>query len=1268
MLRWLAYTLAGVLILLAIAVGLFRLLLPQLPEYQAEIESRLSAAVGLPVEFESLDARWRFSGPELLARNVVVYTPDNSETLAEAEAVVVGVSVGSMLTQRRVVPNRLVLTGVEVALSRAGDAWLVNNRPLDEIVPDLPATDERQDFRIAIENSLITYQVTKDTPGIGFRINEADIIRSATSDTLTVDFERDLPDRRPLVLEIEKPADSTDAFTIYARLRDVAVADFAPVLPPTIPRPDAGRLTLDLWLNVADGAIRGANATFGLDALAWQPGVLQTVATELDLAGKMEWSRTPTVDIGGFDLSRLKFNNSDWSPSSGEVRLEYDDDRRLAQIDGRASYLNLGDLDALAGDALRALQLIPEVSITGELSGASLTMTAPLDPESRRYRLEGRLSEFGLSGLPGERAVSGLTATFTADTQAGSARLTSGAFSYTDPALFKVPLRLGALGGGLTWRSGSRGVAILSDRLTTENDVFQMAHNFELLLPREGSGPEIDLGTEFSVSDVKAAVAFLPTGVMNPRLTKWFEDALVQGSLADGELKLVGPLRAFPFDNDEGEFAVRARYNDGVLAFNGRWPSAEVDTAVVAMEGMRLYSHENTGSVLGNPASNAIVEIEDVRETVLVLKSRGRSDVADGLNLVRQSPIRDLFGERIDDVSGRGVVDYNVELEFPVRQREKFTITVGFEFSDAELALQPFTQKLTQITGSLDLTRETLSASSLTAQLLGSPVAIELLRAAPDTGSSVIIVGSGAVKAEDLQAEFSHPAMALLSGATTYRSTVRFPSKARPGAPAPQPLSIRVESDLTGLGIDAPVPLRKAAATKAQLQSRVVFPEQGVLWIDGSMTGRGSWVSRLVKRESDWAFDRGGLELGDGVAELPVGSGLFISGETATLRLAECLDFGGSLRTGDNETALLRGLNLQVGTLFAYGQKVTDVGLQVDRNANDWLIQVNAEHIAGGLFVPLDLKAGRPIVMQMDRLRLLESDPEATTGQPKNIPAININVADFQLGEHRFGELEARIVATEYGIETRDLSTRHPAFSTVGSGSWLINSDGEAITALTTELISTDTRVAANTLGINSTIDANDAIARLDLRWPGAPRRDFWGELDGAFSIVVNNGRLDEVDPGAGRVLGLMSVVELPRRLALDFRDVFSKGLSFDRITADYRIVNGEAYTCNLSLEGPAADIAVIGRTGLSRRNYNQTAVVRPKVGNTLPAVGAVMGGPQVAAALLLVSRIFKKPLRDIGQAYYQVNGSWDEPTIERTTVERFYATGQLADCLQTTP
>jgi uncharacterized protein YhdP len=126
---------------------------------------------------------------------------------------------------------------------------------------------------------------------------------------------------------------------------------------------------------------------------------------------------------------------------------------------------------------------------------------------------------------------------------------------------------------------------------------------------------------------------------------------------------------------------------------------------------------------------------------------------------------------------------------------------------------------------------------------------------------------------------------------------------------------------------------------------------------------------------------------------------------------------------------------------------------------------------------------------------------------------------------------------------------------------------------------------------------------------------------------------------------------------------VFDSGFGFDEIAGHFRIVNGDAYTCNLSLTGPAADVGIIGRTGLVTQNYSQAAIVGANVGSALPIAGFVIAGPQVAAALLIFSQLFKKPLQEVAQISYSIEGPWDNPVIDNANSEHFARISRLAGC-----
>jgi len=175
--------------------------------------------------------------------------------------------------------------------------------------------------------------------------------------------------------------------------------------------------------------------------------------------------------------------------------------------------------------------------------------------------------------------------------------------------------------------------------------------------------------------------------------------------------------------------------------------------------------------------------------------------------------------------------------------------------------------------------------------------------------------------------------------------------------------------------------------------------------------------------------------------------------------------------------------------------------------------------------------------------------------------------------------------------------------------------------------------------------------AQLDATWPGAPSAMELGNMDGKLSINITDGRMPEVAPGVARLFGLISVLELPRRLSFDFGDVFGKGLVFDAITGDFKLGDGNANTDNLQIRSPAAEIAVKGRTGVRAKDYDLQVQAIPHAGNSLPIVGAVVGGPIGVAAGFVAQGILGKGINHAASARYKITGSWDKPVI--TLIEK---------------
>ena len=263
------------------------------------------------------------------------------------------------------------------------------------------------------------------------------------------------------------------------------------------------------------------------------------------------------------------------------------------------------------------------------------------------------------------------------------------------------------------------------------------------------------------------------------------------------------------------------------------------------------------------------------------------------------------------------------------------------------------------------------------------------------------------------------------------------------------------------------------------------------------------------------------------------------------------------------------------------------------------------------------------------------------------------------MGPRRFGSLSANIETDTLGLNLESFETKAESFTIEGSGSWLEGRTGPS-TNLTLTLASQDVAVTLQQLALDPVAEALSGNVALSVNWLDAPLTDWTQSVSGDISLQLERGSILDLEPGAGRLMGMMSITALPRRLALDFRE-FDRGLVFDEVSGDFLIINGNAYTDNLYLTGPVADIGVVGRTGLHNKDYQQQAVVTAEPGKVLPAMG-FLAGPQIGTAVFIFTQIFQESLKGIGRASYCVSGSWAEPVVERLTLSELQADKLCAD------
>ncbi len=252
--------------------------------------------------------------------------------------------------------------------------------------------------------------------------------------------------------------------------------------------------------------------------------------------------------------------------------------------------------------------------------------------------------------------------------------------------------------------------------------------------------------------------------------------------------------------------------------------------------------------------------------------------------------------------------------------------------------------------------------------------------------------------------------------------------------------------------------------------------------------------------------------------------------------------------------------------------------------------------------------------------------------------------------ETEYGPLKMNIISKQGGFVFNDIEIKKDSILATGVVELIKKTEqiDNYSTTIDVQLRSKNTKALMEEFGFQGVLTSKNLTIDVDLFWPYIPSSDEIMNADGIVKMNIKDGQITAIDPIAGKVLGLLSIAELPRRLVLDFSDIFKKGLSFNRLSAEFQFKNGSAYTCNLVMDGPSIDILLVGATDMIGKTYDQLAIVRPLLSDALPMSGAVFGGPGVAAAVYLFTKLLRKPLKNLGVSYYSIGGTWENPKIEK--------------------
>jgi len=289
-------------------------------------------------------------------------------------------------------------------------------------------------------------------------------------------------------------------------------------------------------------------------------------------------------------------------------------------------------------------------------------------------------------------------------------------------------------------------------------------------------------------------------------------------------------------------------------------------------------------------------------------------------------------------------------------------------------------------------------------------------------------------------------------------------------------------------------------------------------------------------------------------------------------------------------------------------------------------------------FAQLTIPASAPATGQAAGMNMTAAD----------FPELDVTVEDFRLQERSLGRLEAQAHGAPQGLVIDSLQLTHPDSVFRMSGLWRAGVPSETRAELNLKVL--DAGKFLSRFGYPGALKRGSADIQGNATWVGSPADFAFDTLAGQLDFKVKGGQFLKINPGAGKLLGVLSLQSLPRRLSFDFRDIFNEGYAFDDIGATLRIARGVVYSDDLKMRGPAAKVNMSGLADLNQESVQLRVKVIPKLSEGLAVAGALIGGPLAGVGALAAQKLLRDPFEEAISQEYMVTGAWQEPDVKKLT------------------
>lgn len=1247
----------------AIVTSLVRIVFPVVADYRQDIEQWVHSAIDYPVNIGGLQTQWIGFSPVLHLHNVQLLSRENNQNLLSFDSVYVSLDLWASIKKGRIIPEKVTLLGLNLAVIKERDGRIS--------VAGMYARDNHNDsFKkiiqkwffshdsLLIERANVSWENKQQghQPVFFNNINLEMISNGARHQLIAKGtMPKKLGENFIFVLDAHGEINEVEVWDMKTYFSVEKINLQSEILDPVLlPSLDVvtGVADIHAWLNWQDGHLTEASMDVDVADLLLQ--TLPQHSFSLDkMKGRLEW----------------QLNKKGWLLSARPLHLHIAGETPWAlefevQALGQGTAFEIGvthlPINTLAKLALLSKQ-VPEplksylmaANLTGSLNESYIHFFA--DEQGKPFKLNTKLTDLSLLPVKKIPGFSGLNAEIRLADDILFLNLESSDAALNAPKLFRSSLALDEIRGQFNvFRDQEQNWVIKTSQLDIINQDISTRTRAKIILPGDERSPVADVHTSFQEGNVKNIERYYPVGILKPPLLNWLDKAIVSGKVTSGSFILKGPLSHFPFTKGEGVFDTRFILEEGVLNFSPGWPKLEDIAAEIKFIGRSMSVKADSARTLGSTLQNMNVEIKDflAKDRAVTITGKAHGTGSNGVRYVLETPLNKNLGGFFSSLEIDKTIDLFLDIRVPLNHLEqRLSVNGGVEFSDNTLVYGGDSVDITHLHGLVGFSEDGIVAHNLRARVMGQPATINIASETDPVSQKAIIdvEAAGTTRLNILWKKLGFSNIDFVYGESDWSGTLRLlPAvDAETGVTA----ELNIHSMLDGVNIDLPSPLGKDAETRAELNLELLFSDE----VNRSLTVRYNDIlaSELMLRslpdlDKSLELVSGWVHLGEGAHPAVQKKGLSIYGQLPFLDFEKWQTVFNETGDKQNKAGLaIAEIEMRFSKVLIFEQQFTGVEVWARPKKKGWEVLFEGQEAAGRAFIP-NLSTA-PVNLDLNYYYLYSQENENASGEsdPRKSRSFNFVSQALFYDNSLFGRVELEAVLTPSGLKMEQFSLISKKTQITGVGEWVVRG-GKQRSSFDLSVNSTDVGVTLDMFGFPGTIERGKASNRFQVDWEGTPGDFSLSSFNGEINLLIEDGRLLEVEPGAGRIFGLLSLRALPRRLRFDFSDFFGRGFSFDTLSGSFTVTHGQAYTKNLVMQGPSAYILAQGLVDFNLRNYNQRVTVIPNVTAPLPLAIGIVVSPVAGLAAWMAETLIRKPLGRFAKVIYKVEGPWAEPKIKK--------------------